>query len=120
MSELKLKKCLKCNNLVEDTLNKDLICCGEVMQEVLPNQNEEIKEKHLPRYEIKEDKIIVSVNHVMETEHYIEWLLVKGKNTTVKKVFSPNEEPILEVPYEEGLVLYSYCNKHGLWMTKVS
>ncbi len=120
MRELKLKRCLKCNNLVEDTLNKEIICCGEVMQNVIPNENDASKEKHLPNYEVVGDKLIVSVNHVMEEEHFIEWLMVKGKNITIKKEFTPDDKPILEVPYEKDVFLYSYCNKHGLWMKKVS
>ena len=84
MRELKLKRCLKCNNLVEDTLNKEIICCGEVMQDVIPNENDASKEKHLPNYEVVGDKLIISVNHVMEEEHFIEWLMVKGKNITIK------------------------------------
>ena len=121
MSELKLKRCLKCNNLIEviNNSNSTIMCCGEQMQEVVSNQNIEIQEKHIPNYEKVGDKLIVTVKHVMEDDHYIEWLMVKGKNITYKKQLMPHEKAILEVPYEEGAYLYSYCNKHGLWQNKV-
>ena len=63
MSELKLKRCLKCNNLIEviNNSNSTIMCCGEQMQEVVSNQNIEIQEKHIPNYEKVGDKLIVTV-----------------------------------------------------------
>ena len=79
MRELKLKKCLKCGALVrviEDCNCKDcgIECCGNAMNEVEANSVDAAFEKHVPTYERKDGKLIVTVNHVMESEHYIEWL----------------------------------------------
>lgn len=72
-------------------------------------------EKHVPQYEIKENKVKVFVNHVMEEDHYIEWIMIDYGNEQIIKHFSPGDEPSLEVDYREGMVAYSYCNKHSLW-----
>ena len=72
-------------------------------------------EKHVPQFERKNDKVLVSVNHVMEDDHYIEWIMVDYGNEQIIKHFVPGDKPELEVDYQDGMKAYSYCNKHGLW-----
>ena len=60
-------------------------------------------EKHVPQFEVKEDKVIVSVNHVMEDDHYIEWIMVDYGDKQIIKEFKPGDEPKLEVEYQDGL-----------------
>ena len=48
--------------------------------------------------------------------HYIEWILVDYGNEQIIKHFLPHEEPKLVVDFKDGMVAYSYCNKHSLWM----
>ena len=123
MNNIKFKKCLKCNNIIEviTKCNSDnkIICCENEMVDIIPNSAEASFEKHLPVYELDESNIKIRVNHVMESDHYIAWILVKGKNKVVKKDFNENDIPELLVPYEKGSFIYSYCNKHGLWKTVV-
>lgn len=120
MKELKLKKCLKCNALVkviEECNCEDcgIVCCGEPMKDVKANSVDAAFEKHVPVYEIEGSNILITVNHVMEEDHYIEWISYVTNNLEITKQFKPNEELKLIVPYEKGAKLYSYCNKHGLW-----
>ena len=75
-------------------------------------------EKHVPQYEVKGDKLEVFVNHVMEDDHYIEWIMVDYGDKQIVKHFKPSDEPKLTVDYKDGVNLFSYCNKHGLWMNK--
>ena len=77
--ELVIKKCLKCGALIEiiNDCNCEecgIMCCGEKMIEIKPNSIDASFEKHVPTYEKVEDEILVKVNHVMEKEHYIEWI----------------------------------------------
>lgn len=72
-------------------------------------------EKHVPQFERNGDKLVVSVNHVMEDDHYIEWIMVDYGDMQIIKSFNPGDEPKVEVDYKEGLKAYSYCNKHSLW-----
>lgn len=121
MYELKLKKCTKCKSVVQvfSPSKTSITCCGKDMIDVLPNQNDASPEKHLPVYEIVDNNLKITVHHVMEQDHYIEWILVKNLTGSKQKLFSPQDEISMIIPYEKGSIIYSYCNKHGLWMTKV-
>lgn len=119
-NELIIKKCLKCGaivSVIEDCEcdNCGIMCCGEKMQKLIPNSVEAAKEKHIPSYEVVEDEIYVKVNHVMEKEHYIEWIaMVKDNNINICKLY-PEQNAECRFKYIPGAALYSYCNKHGLW-----
>ena len=73
-------------------------------------------EKHVPQYERKDDQVEIFVNHVMEEDHYIEWLLVDYGTEQIIKHFLPGDDPRMVVDYQDGMKAYSYCNKHSLWM----
>lgn len=125
MKELVLKKCLKCGALVEilqdcTCENCGIKCCGEEMQKLEPNTVDATAEKHIPQYEIADNEIVVRVNHVMEEDHYIEWIAMFADHKIGKKFLLPNEKAILTFPYVEGSTIYAYCNKHGLWSNKVT
>ena len=75
-------------------------------------------EKHVPQMERYEDKVEVFVNHVMEDDHYIEWILVDYGKEQVIKHFLPGEDPRIVVDYQAGMKAYSYCNKHSLWVSE--
>ena len=125
MKELVLKKCMKCGALVEvledcTCENCGIKCCGEQMQKLEPNTVDAAAEKHVPQYEIIESELIVKVNHVMDEDHYIEWIAMVADNKIGKKFLVPHEEAAVTFPYVEGSTIYAYCNKHGLWSNKVT
>ena len=116
-----VKKCLKCGKVIRvlKNTNTTTLCCNEEMKVLKPNTEDASYEKHIPCFEIKDNKIIITVNHVMDNDHYIEWISVITNNQEIIKYFKPGDEPILEVDYIKGMTIYSYCNKHNLWMTEV-
>ncbi len=110
--ELVIKRCSKCQSLVEvikdcTSDNCSIKCCGEEMIELAPNSVDASFEKHVPNYEAIDNHIIVKVNHVMEEEHFIEWIAMLANNKIIK------------IPYVKGSKIYSFCNKHGLWSKEV-
>ena len=116
MEKLVMKKCLKCGALVQVLQDSSaLMCCGEKMMDVKSNSTDASFEKHVPVYKRMGDDIEITVNHVMEEEHYIEWILIAGVKESRKMMFRPGDELKVVVPYEKGSIIYSYCNKHGLW-----
>ena len=122
--ELKIKKCLKCGatvKVIEDCScdNCGIKCCGEQMQVLIPNSVDAAIEKHVPEYEIKDGKIVVRVNHVMEEDHYIEWISIVTDNEEIIHYYKPGDEPVLIAEYVSGATLYAYCNKHSLWKKDV-
>ena len=123
-NEFILKKCLKCGALVkvlEDCTceNCGIKCCGENMTVLKANSVDASFEKHVPTYEIIDDEIVVKVNHVMEKEHYIEWISIVKENTEITVKLYPEQEAIARFPLMKGATLYAYCNKHGLWSSEV-
>ena len=122
--ELIIKKCLKCGAIVKviedcNCSGCGIQCCGEQMVKLEPNSVDAAIEKHVPTYEIQGDKIIVKVNHVMEEEHYIEWVCMKDGNKEKIIYFKPGESAEAKFCYHKGAKLYAYCNKHGLWKKEI-
>ncbi len=123
MKNLIIKKCSKCGALIKIITdchceNCEIVCCNEKMIEVKANSQDASHEKHIPTYEIKDGKIIVQVNHVMDSDHYIEWIGFVTENGEEYIYLNPNEEAVATFNEAKG-TLYSYCNKHGLWMEEV-
>lgn len=122
-NELKIKKCNHCGALVKvfDECNCacGIECCGEKMKTLEPNSTDAAVEKHVPCYEKDGDQIIVKVNHVMEEEHYIEWisLVIDHEEWTLRLL--PGQPAEARFPYVPGSTIYEYCNKHGLWKKDV-
>ena len=124
MRELTLKKCMSCGALVK--VIKDCICdncgikcCEKEMAVIKSNSVDAAFEKHGPTYEVRDGKIYVRVNHVMEQDHYIEWISLVFDKKEVTKYFKPGDEPVMHCKYVPGSTIYAYCNKHALWKTDV-
>lgn len=121
---LVIRKCEKCGAMVkvlEDCHCDDcgIKCCGEKMKEIVPDSVDAAVEKHVPTYEVKDGKIFVKVNHVMEEEHYIEWISIVFENKEVTTYFKPRQEAVAHCKYVPGATIYAYCNKHSLWKKEV-
>ena len=124
MRELVIKKCKKCGAMVrviEDCTcdNCGIRCCGEEMEKLIPNSVDAAIEKHVPTYERVEDEIYVKVNHVMEKEHFIEWVALVSEDKECFKVLYPEQDAECRFKYIPGSTIYAYCNKHGLWKKEV-
>ena len=119
-----IKKCAKCGALVKvfkdcTCENCGIQCCGEEMKELKPNSVDAAVEKHVPTYQIYGGKIMAKVNHVMEEDHFIEWIACVYENRERIKYLTPGEEAEVTFKYKPGATLYAYCNKHGLWKCDV-
>lgn len=119
-NDFKLKKCSKCGAVIEvfkdcNCDNCGFKCCGLEMVDVLPNLQEASFEKHIPNYEVIGPYIEVQINHVMEENHYIEYIALDSNKINAKKYFNPGETAKAIFPYIKGSKLYGYCNLHGLW-----
>lgn len=123
-NKLILKECKRCGAIVKVIKdctcdNCGIKCCGEEMKVVVPNTVDAAVEKHIPTYERVEDEIFVRVNHVMEKEHYIKWVTMITDSTEQTVALFPEQNAECRFKYVPGAKLYAYCNKHGLWSTKV-
>ena len=123
-NELIIKKCIHCGATVKvmEDCNCEgcgIICCNEPMKVMVPNSVYAAVEKHVPTYEIVDDEIVVKVNHVMEKEHYIEWISLVKENKEYTVKLYPEQNAECRFPYLKDATLYAYCNKHGLWKAEV-
>jgi superoxide reductase len=91
------------------------------MVEIVPGTTDAAVEKHVPVYEVKDNKVYVtvgSVEHPMTEAHYIEWIAISTKNGNQRKVLTPTDEPkatFAIVDGDEVLSVMAYCNLHSLW-----
>ena len=76
-----------------------------------------LKETEKPA--INDDEILVKVNHVMEKEHFIEWIALVNDKDICKVRFLPEQNAECTFKHIKGSKLYAYCNKHGLWSCDV-
>jgi len=111
------RKCKICGNVVLS--RNSLKCCNEDMIELKANSTDASFEKHIPSYEINDNKITIKVNHVMEEKHYIKWIMMVTQDEVFYKELSIGEEAIAEFEYKGKCDIYSYCNLHDLWTIKV-
>ena len=121
--EMKFYRCKHCGQIiakVSDT-GVPVVCCGEAMEELVPGMIDASLEKHVPVFEVKDNKVIVSIGsvaHPMTPEHYIEWVAIETKYGNQRKRLSPGDEPVVYFALSEGdevKHVYAYCNLHGLW-----
>ena len=115
-NELVIKRCKSCGatvKVIEDCNCEGcgIICCNEPMEILKPNSVDAVVEKHVPNYEKVEDEILVTVNHVMEKEHFIEWITLVSDNKEYTVKLFPEQNAECRFPYIPGLCLYAYCNK---------
>lgn len=124
MMEEKLYYCPVCGNVIQ--LEKGdinhITCCGKEMKPLIANTVDASVEKHVPKYERKEDEMIVTVGeveHPMEENHYIMWIMCVENNKVTKLNLVPEEKPEAKFAYVKGATIYAYCNLHGLWKSEV-
>lgn len=102
-----------------------LVCCGEEMEELVPNTAEASTEKHLPAVTVSGDSISVQVGsaaHPMEEAHNIVFVYVETTRGGQRKCLSVGEAPAVSFSFSDDkpVAVYAYCNLHGLWKTDVS
>ncbi|MBO7709124.1 MAG: desulfoferrodoxin [Lachnospiraceae bacterium] len=100
-------------------------CCGEPMEEMIPNTTDAALEKHVPVVEISGRDVKVTVGsalHPMMEEHYIMWIALETKQGAQRKSLVPGAAPCASFALAEGdevVAAYEYCNLHGLWKKEV-
>ncbi|MBQ8779288.1 MAG: desulfoferrodoxin [Alistipes sp.] len=121
----KFYKCETCGNVVVKLVDSKvpLVCCGSKMQELVPNTVDASNEKHVPQVTMLEDNMIKvevgSVAHPMTEEHHIAFIYVETDKGGIKVDLKDKPEAIVALGDAKPLVVYEYCNLHGLWKTEL-
>ena len=119
----KIYRCETCGKmvLVMKESGAPIVCCGNVMKELVAGTNEGSVEKHLPVYSVENNVVNVrvgSVDHPMIKEHYIEWIAIVTGNGYQIKYLNPGDKPFASFMISSGdevKEVYAYCNLHDLW-----
>lgn len=121
--EMKFYICKTCGNMIAMVKKSGVpvMCCGQKMTELEPGTTDAAVEKHVPVFEIKDNKVFVtvgSVEHPMLDEHFIEWIAVQTTAGNQRKALKPGDKPqacFALCEGEEVEAVYAYCNLHSLW-----
>jgi len=119
----KFYKCAHCGNVIEKVVDSGVpvVCCGQKMEELIPNTVDASGEKHVPVVTwLDEHRIKVevgSVHHPMLPEHHIAFVYVETENGGIR--VNLKDTPVAEVYVGDTkpVAVYEYCNLHGLWKT---
>ena len=121
----KFFKCRHCGNVIEKVVDSGVAvgCCGEKMEELVPNTVEASGEKHIPvvtRIDECSIKVEVgSVPHPMLPEHHIAFIYVETEDGGIRINLKDNPEAIVCTCSSKPVAVYEYCNLHGLWKTEL-
>ena len=122
---VKFYRCNHCGNIiikVEDS-KVPVVCCGEKMEEIIPNTVDAAKEKHVPVVEVNGNEVVVTVaevHHPMEKEHHIAWIYLETKHGGELRYLEVGSDPkAVFLTKEEVIAVYEYCNLHGLWKVEM-
>lgn len=115
--------CKHCGNLIGliENTGVPIVCCGENMEELIPNTTDAAAEKHVPIIKADDNKVAVdigSVPHPMIEQHYISWVYIQTKKGGQRKILKANDKPSVEfilTDDDELEAAFAYCNLHGLW-----
>lgn len=122
MSGSKFYICRHCGNIIGmiESSGVPVVCCGEKMEQLIPNTTEAAGEKHVPVVTVEGNTVSVkvgSVEHPMTDDHYIQWIYLETEKGGQRKNLKPGETPAAKFVLEddEPVGVYAYCNLHGLW-----
>lgn len=125
-NEPKFYVCKKCGNVVTfiHESGAPLTCCGDLMNQIVPNTVDAATEKHVPVVTVEGNTVSVvvgSVEHPMTPEHFIQWIYLQTDKGFQIKYLTPEDKPkaTFGLAGEVLVAAYEYCNIHGLWKTEI-
>jgi superoxide reductase len=121
--ETKFFKCRHCGNIIAyvHSSGVKVVCCGEQMQELVPNTVDASHEKHLPVVVREGNTVTVTIGsaeHPMLPEHHIEWICLETQKGRQRMSLKIGEKPVgvfYISPDDQVVAAFAYCNLHGLW-----
>ena len=120
--------CKKCKNFVKllTCSGNEMSCCGMELENVVPQTDGQLSQKHLPLVSTKGNKVTVKVGELMhpsEDNHAIAWIHLITRLGSQYKYLLPGEEPAATFVLSDGDIpvsAYAYCSTHGLWKTQIN
>ena len=118
--------CRHCKNIVGmiQSAGVPLVCCGEPMEELIPNSVDAAQEKHVPHVQVEGSLVTVEIGavaHPMTEEHLIQWVYLQTEKGGQRKCLVAGEAPKVTFSLTEDrpVAVFAYCNLHGLWIKEL-
>ena len=108
----KFFKCRHCGNVVTKVVDSGVpvVCCGEKMEELIPNTVDASGEKHIPVVTRIDDcsiKVEVgSVAHPMLPEHHIVFIYVETENGGIRIDLTDKPEAVICTCTSKPIAVY--------------
>ena len=116
MLKMKFYVCPICGNVIQSTGEAVVSCCGIMLP---PLDAELTDSEHDCCIERVEDEYYVKISHEMTKTHYISFIAaMKDEGCEVKKLY-PEGYAEARFKISGCRYLYYFCNKHGLFKSKV-
>ena len=124
---MKFYICNHCKNIIGKIHDSGVpvVCCGEKMDELVPNTTDAATEKHVPVIKVDGTSVTVTIGstlHPMTEEHLIQWVYLETEEGGQRKNLKAGDKPELTfaiTPGDRVKAAYAYCNLHGLWKAEV-
>lgn len=108
--------CPVCGNIIHAVGKGSFSCCG-ILLPVL--EAETAAPGHEIQVEVIETDYFVSLPHPMERSHYISFFAYVTQDTVVLRKLYPEQDAQTRFPIAGPGVILWYCNRHGLFQTRV-
>lgn len=118
MNKVKIYVCPMCGNIITAAGEAVISCCGIV----LPALEAEEASERCPyplRVEVCEDEYFVSIDHPMEKEHYISFMMSANDSRVELKKLYPEGNAEARFKIRDTKDIYYFCNKHGLYVKHI-
>lgn len=105
--KLKFYYCSHCGkifSMVKDS-GTPTLCCGEIVQELIPEVSEEKANGHIPVIKVMGSTVSVTVGSKVqptEVENYIEWILLQSGRSVQKKWLGTGSFPNVDFAVMTG------------------
>ena len=117
--------CRHCGNVITKLVDSKIsvVCCGEQMEELVPNKEGKSGEKFLPVVTQVDDTTIKidvgSKAHAQLPEHSEAFVYVETENGGITVFLKEKPEIEICTCCSMPIAVYAYSKQHGLWMVEM-
>lgn len=115
MKRSKIYRCSKCGNVIMQTGNNEMLCCGQRLE---PLNAIDADEGHGAQFEEMDGEYYVTFGHEMTRTHSIELIVCLTDDSAFIKKLYPEQDASCRVPIFRRGRYYCFCNIHGLFRIK--
>lgn len=116
MRKLKFYVCPACGNVLTAMGEAELSCCG---RRLAPLPAAPADAAHTPTVEPVETEYYLTYPHPMDKGHTLAFAAAVSYDRMVLVPLYPEQAPALRLPQLRRAQLYTYCTKHGLFVSRL-